>query len=623
MNTTKKAQEMLSHLNERRAGGSTGQGPFKHSLSAERALFGVMQAVHDIKLALGRIDPAVADLDGVKRGNDNALLAGLEILMQATERMAHEADRHLKNLSSADAPPKNWKPGDPPKKVGPPPKNWKAGERDEQFKPAKLKDELQQMHKLTRAVYSDLQFHRDCLKGHVVTLETRLTNIEDIYAILKYDVDEAKTQTLSRIALSSPRGGGSSSGGQSVRERLEASCSTHRGGSAAGGAGGGAATPRPMIGSLASMGGYSAHSFKHLPSELASVEEGTAAWRRLQVKKAVAVDFVGADAAAAATGAGAMTPGAHSPSKLPSPNNFTARVAVAGSIASSVPWTPNEDLVLIALVRRDGLHRWPRVAEDFHAMLVRSFPDEAKHLHFEARAHARASGLCKARWETLLNAYLSVAGVAGVNKTSDLLLAARKASRLAELSMNEVAGRLNDAKSKLSLAGVMSRQVLDAEAQQRAQLRDKISVRVHGHSAEHARLRTLVEELGPLKLLHRKLEEVNRKQSGDDSDTIEQSLRLTALSVETGKLGASSVGGRPRHYLRVRDTVTGEIALYWEEPRDARETKPSETYQGKLTRTLHDGGGGGDRSSLASGSVRGSVCGSAAGSVCSAPSTPR
>ena len=57
-----------------------------------------------------------------------------------------------------------------------------------------------------------------------------------------------------------------------------------------------------MIGSLASMGGYSAHSFKHLPSELASVEEGTAAWRRLQVKKAVAVDFVGADAAAAATG---------------------------------------------------------------------------------------------------------------------------------------------------------------------------------------------------------------------------------------------------------------------------------------------------------------------------------
>ena len=75
------------------------------------------------------------------------------------------------------------------------------------------------------------------------------------------------------------------------------------------------------------------------------------------------------------------------------------------------------------------------------------------------------------------------------------------------------------------------------------------------------------------------------------------------------------------------DTVTGEIALYWEEPRDTRETRPTATDNGRLTRKLHDGEAG-DLSSAGSqlGSGRGSGHGSSAsGSVCSAtaPSTPR
>ena len=636
--STIKAQQMLTYLGERRAGGMTGQGPFKHSQSTERALFGVMQAVHDIKLALGRIDPKVADLDGVKRGNDNALLAGLEILLNACVKMATEAKRHLNNLPSADKQPKVHK-------------TWKAGDRDAPFAPSKLKDELLKMDKLARLVYTDLKFHHDSLTNHVTYLQARLADLEDIYNILRIDVDEAKTSSLSRTALSSPKPGfreflaGKSGAAKGSSSSIISSRDGGGGGPGLSGFGGtnGASSTRskpPMMLSRQNMGAYSLGSFQNLGAQIARETEGSAAWNRLQAKRAVSVDFVGGDSdRGLGGGGGGAALSVTSPRKAASPTaggasslhstDFSAKVAVAGSIASAVPWTPNEDLILIALVKRDGLHKWPNVANDLPDYLMRAFPEEAKKLNLEGRA-PRTSGLCKARWETLLNAYLSVAGVSGVRKTSDLLLAARKSSRDAENIMNEVAGRLNEAKSRLALAGVAARQRGTDEANQRAVLRDQISVKLHGQSGEHSRLRTLLDDIGPLKLLRRKLEEVERKQSGVDASTLEQTLDLQALLIETGPLGAGgSATGRVRHFLRVRDTVTGEIALYWEEPRETRETKPTASDNGKLTRRLHDGeaaGGDGGSTPRGGGSVAGSVvAGSAAGSVrgSSAPSTPR
>ena len=57
-----------------------GQGPFKNSNSVHHALSGVLKVAEEIKRALGRMDPNQADLDGIRRGNDRALLGGLDVL---------------------------------------------------------------------------------------------------------------------------------------------------------------------------------------------------------------------------------------------------------------------------------------------------------------------------------------------------------------------------------------------------------------------------------------------------------------------------------------------------------------------------------------------------------------
>ena len=430
--STVRAQAMLKDLGQRRARGVTGQGPFKHSKSAERALFGVMQAVHDLKLALGRIDHTVADLDGVRRGNDRALLAGLEVLLAASVRVSHEAKRHLGNLSEAGAALGSGSGGGGGGGSGSltPRSRGGAAERTPKHKDPRigLKDTLVETDRLAHAVHADLKFHDTALRNHVIYLSTRLADMEDLYDILRHDVDDQKN-TLSRSAPSSPR----PTGGLTAKQRLESY---------------GTAAPNQLAS----------------PSSVAS-----------------------------------------SPSKAT--QGFSARVAVAGSISTSVPWIPCEDLALIALVKQHGLHRWPTIADELPGHLVSTYPEEAKKLNLDTRA-PRTYGLCKDRWETLLNAYLSVAGVSGVRKTSDMLLAARKASRDAEGIMNEVAARLNDAKSKLSLAGVRASQLVTQVANQRAALREHTHVRLHGNTSEHAALRKVLEDIGPLKLMLRKLDEV-------------------------------------------------------------------------------------------------------------------
>ena len=123
----------------------------------------------------------------------------------------------------------------------------------------------------------------------------------------------------------------------------------------------------------------------------------------------------------------------------------------------------------------------------------------------------------------------------------------------------------------------------------------------------------MLDEIGPGKLLARKLAEVERKKAGVDASTLAEELQLKALVLEVGPL-PGGVGGKQRHYLRVRDAVTGEICLEWSESRDQRAMTVGDRghEEDRLTRRLHDGGAG------ESGSQHGSQCGSM-----SLASTPR
>ena len=55
--------------------------------------------------------------------------------------------------------------------------------------------------------------------------------------------------------------------------------------------------------------------------------------------------------------------------------------------------------------------------------------------------------------------------------------------------MNEVAGRLSDARSKLSLASVATQHLVTKAAEQRGWLRDHTCVRLHGSGPEHDAVR--------------------------------------------------------------------------------------------------------------------------------------
>jgi hypothetical protein len=169
----------IAHGQTYKSLGQTGQGPFKHSQSSERARFGVRKVAEEIKLALGRIDHHAADLDGVRRGNDRALLAGLEVLIKAARDSERQATKHLTHL----------------KAVGP--------HRDPR---TALRDSLASTAKLARAVLGDLEQHQAILQQHVVLLSSRLDDLEVVYVILQRAVDDQAQHSLTRSANpASPR----------------------------------------------------------------------------------------------------------------------------------------------------------------------------------------------------------------------------------------------------------------------------------------------------------------------------------------------------------------------------------------------------------------------------------
>jgi hypothetical protein len=120
---------------------------------------------------------------------------------------------------------------------------------------------------------------------------------------------------------------------------------------------------------------------------------------------------------------------------------------------SVAPWSGEEDSVLLALLTTHGLHRWAEVAK--------MFPAELRRRGRAPPSTARVSGVCQARYEQLLNAFLSIGSVPGIRKTSDILLAARKSARDAEAVMNECAGTLTRARSELSMASVRQMRLVE------------------------------------------------------------------------------------------------------------------------------------------------------------------
>jgi hypothetical protein len=295
---------------------------------------------------------------------------------------------------------------------------------------------------------------------------------------------------------------------------------------------------------------------------------------------------------------------AMSPSKR-STTSFSAKAAVAGS--TKTPWSSEEDSALLDLLEEHGLHRWQVVAEELPAELAKR--------NKAPPSIPRVSGVCQARWETLLSAYMSIGSgaVPGIRKTSDMLLAARKAARDAEMAMNESAGILTRARSELSLASVQAQRMLQKAALQKSWLRTHTHLKIMGTSEEHNRLRLLLEEIGPHKLLERKLEEAERLQKGVDTFTLAEELQLKELTIEAAPVNGGT-GSRKTHFLRVRNVNTGEIVLEWTEPRDQRITNPSGCSTGEtdgLTQKLHTA----QQASSRSGSVtpRSSYAGSEVG----------
>jgi hypothetical protein len=142
-------------------------------------------------------------------------------------------------------------------------------------------------------------------------------------------------------------------------------------------------------------------------------------------------------------------------------------------------------------------------------------------------------------------------------------------------------------------AQVATQRLVTKAAEQKGWLREHTNVKLHGSSPEHTALRELIGRLGPEKLLARKLSEVERQAAGVDATTLADELGLKQLVIEVGRL-PGGVGGRPRHFLKVRDQLTAEICLEWEEPRDQRNTNPAAQNKGEetdaLTRKLHGGG---------------------------------
>ena len=262
-----------------------------------------------------------------------------------------------------------------------------------------------------------------------------------------------------------------------------------------------------------------------------------------------------------------------SPALKPKPTRANQSALGAAAAAAMQPWSAADDVALLGIIQVQGLHQWPAVAAE-----LKKISDDK---------YVRSPGACQSRWESLLNVFLSSEIVSGIRKTSDMLLACRKASRDAEAVMNEVAGMLNRAKSDLATATKLCHVRFEDAAEERAWQRTHVQMKMHGTTPEHQRIAKMLQDLGPEKLMIRKLTEAERLIGGTDTATLAEQLGLVNLVIEVGNQPAAPVTKNPLRYLRVRDTSTGEICLEWDEPHDKRVTDPKGGDVDALTQKLH------------------------------------
>lgn len=239
----------------------------------------------------------------------------------------------------------------------------------------------------------------------------------------------------------------------------------------------------------------------------------------------------------------------------------SARAAVAGSVVA--PWSREDDRALMGRIAELGL-RWGPVAESIEG---------------------RTSGQCKERWEQLLNEQL---GSEGCRTVSSMLLAARKSGRDAEALMNQVAGQLTRAKSDLQRVSVVAQKAAAKAAVRRGWLRDHTHVQLTGEGEEHDRLRAYLKVVGPTQLLARAHASARRAEASQKELSLAAELGLKRLVIEVGTAPAVAES-KGEDFLRICDTESGAICLYWEPARDGRVTDPSSSqHLDSLTKKLHE-----------------------------------
>jgi hypothetical protein len=237
-------------------------------------------------------------------------------------------------------------------------------------------------------------------------------------------------------------------------------------------------------------------------------------------------------------------------------------------------------------------------------------------------AYPRGRSACQQRWETLLSVCLSTEEALGLKKTQDMLFACRKSVRNAEEIMNEAAGVLMRTKSEMQLATARSIRLKTEARHTRTEMEERVGdftspawmtdaadLTAKGIKGERARLAQMLQTLGPEIVTERHVNQEDRLKMKLDSQTLSEELGLEILVIESGSLSALS-SRKSRHFLRVRDSSTGEIALEWNEPSDTRTT---EGYSGGW-------GGGHDAFTI---NLPGPQSGQPRSGASSAASTPR
>ncbi|KAL1527230.1 hypothetical protein AB1Y20_015907 [Prymnesium parvum] len=260
-----------------------------------------------------------------------------------------------------------------------------------------------------------------------------------------------------------------------------------------------------------------------------------------------------------------MPSGGSSPALTLSPRTprvSTAGGSKAGSAAISgraLPWSEEEDLVLLEAVKEHGLQQWSTVA---------------------LQLPSRSSSQCHERWDKLVDEQLHTA--------RERQVATRKAAHQAELAINDVGGGLRLLRNQLHLT--TQKMMKDQAKRYEVRAKDRNweqRASIIGESPEHERIRKLLQSGGPGVLLSRL--RTNLK-------AVEAELQLRMLTFETGALPVpsnavtgQSTSNKTRYFMQVKDLQTGETCLYWEEPKELRNTDPSQNAaSSELTRKLHE-----------------------------------